>query len=77
MKWLVLKVREHNFPGDDGRVVTGKFVYLAPAEGEAAGDPRRVFVNSSREKDFAYFPKQGDSVYLFESGGRVQDFIKA
>lgn len=77
MKLSVLKVREHNFTGDDGRVVTGKFVYLAPAEGEAPGEPRRVFVNSAKEKDFAYMPKQGDAVYLFESGGRVQDFLKA
>lgn len=77
MTWSVLKVRDHSFSGDDGRIVSGKYLYVAPADGESSGDPKRYFVPGNREKDFAYFPKQGDVVYFFESGGKVQDILKA
>ncbi len=58
MTWSVLKVRDHSFSGDDGRIVSGKYLYVAPADGESSGDPKRYFVPGNREKDFAYFPTE-------------------
>lgn len=74
MEYQVVKIREHNFTGDDGQVVVGKYYYL-----KAESDTKRVFVPTNREKDFAYKPKEGDTVFCFfggTSGVALVDVLK-
>lgn len=75
MEYQVVKVREHNFTGDDGQVVVGKYFYL-----KSDTDTKRVFVPTNREKDFAYKPKEGDVVTCFwggKDGTALVDVLKA
>ena len=72
----VIKIKEAEFVGDDGKKITGQYIYVAPFDGSAA--PRRVFLSDARILDIDFLPKVGDRVYLVESGmGRVVDILEA
>ena len=72
----VIKIKEAEFVGDDGKKVTGQYIYVSPFDGSAA--PRRVFLSDARILDIDFMPQVGDRVYLVESAmGRVVDILEA
>jgi len=72
----VIKIKEAKFVGDDGKEVTGQYIYVQPFDGSAA--PRRVFLSDARLLDVDFVPQVGDGVYLVESTmGRVVDILEA
>ena len=72
----VIKIKEAKFVGDDGKEISGQYIYVAPFDGSAA--PRRVFLSDARLLDIDHLPQVGDRVYLVESAmGRVVDILEA
>ena len=75
-KVKVIKVKQADFEGDDGKQVTGQYVYVVPVEGN--DEPRRLFLSDARLLDLDHVPVVGDEVYLFASSmGRIVDIVKA
>lgn len=72
----VVKIKEAKFVGDDGKEISGQYIYVAPFDGSA--DARRVFLSDARLLDIDFLPKEGDRVFLVESTmGRVVDILEA
>lgn len=72
----VMKIKQAEFVGDDGKKISGQYIYVVPFDGSAG--PRRVFLSDARLLDIDFLPKEGDRVYLVESSmGRVVDILEA
>lgn len=75
-KVKIVRVREASFVGDDGKEISGRYIYVVPEDGGSA--PRRLFLSDNRLLDIEYVPAMGDVVYLFEGRmGAIVDILKA
>lgn len=78
MEAEVFEIRDHDFMGDDNRIVKGKYVYLRAPRADGTVETKRYFLGVDRLKDFAYQPRKGDKVLVFLNGnGVVVDMLKA
>ena len=77
MEAKVVEIREHEFEGDDGKLVKGMFFYLTVPRKEGNLDTRRIFASDDRVAEWAYIPKVGDNVLVFVSNGKVIDMLKS
>ena len=72
----VIKIKEAKFVGDDGKEISGQYIYVTPCDGSAA--TRRVFLSDARLLDIDFMPQVGARVFLVESTmGRVVDILEA
>ena len=77
MEAKVVRVREHEFTGDDNQTIKGMFFYLTVDREGGGVDTRRVFASEDRIAEWAYVPKAGDVVLVFYSNGKVIDMLKS
>lgn len=72
----VIRVSDASFVGQDGRQVTGIYVYVVAQD--SAAPPRRFFFTAQRRASLVHDPQVGDEVYLIQNDmGRVVDILLA
>ena len=77
MEQKVIKVAPYKFTGDDGKEMSGLFIYLVPADPSSSGRPERIFMGDKRLENIGCKPMKGDTVYVFrDNNGKVVDIVK-
>lgn len=77
MEQKIVKVAPYKFTGDDGKEMSGMFIYLVPADSSSFGKPERIFMASQRLENIGYKPMKGDTVYVFRNDdNKVIDIVK-